>query len=122
MMMKERLSKDAVTGEVTEMFLMRLQREVGVWSRKNFGKQSSHRPLLGAVEEIGELCHAHLKGEQRIRHTPDEIRAMRIDAVADVVIYLADYCEREGIDFGQAVERTWAVVKERDWTKKEEGR
>lgn len=95
--------------------LRKLQTEVGEWSHKNFGDQPSHRPLLGAVEEVGELCHAHLKGEQGIRHDPVDIKAMKIDAVADVIIYLADYCEQEGIDMQAAVLETWAKVSKRNW-------
>jgi len=96
-----------------------LQREVEEWSRKNFGNQPSHLPLLGAVEEIGELAHAHLKAEQNIR-TNEDHSAAKIDAVADAVIYLADYCAREHIDMQSAVTRTWGKVRQRDWKKNPE--
>lgn len=92
-----------------------LQKEVGQWSLNNFGDQSSTNPMLGLVEEVGELSHAHLKGIQGIRHTPAEVRAMKMDAVADIMIYLADYCEREGIDLEGAVIVTWRKVRERNW-------
>lgn len=88
---------------------------VGRWSEKNFGDQPSSNPLLGVVEEVGELSHAHLKGLQGIRHTPDEIKAMKVDAVGDIMVYLADYCHREGIDLEQAVIDTWQKVSKRDW-------
>ena len=88
---------------------------VGQWSRSNFGDQPSYLPLLGVAEETGELCHAHLKGEQGIRHTPTEVRALKIDAIGDIIIYLADYCEREGISLAEAVEKTWEVVEKRIW-------
>lgn len=97
--------------------LKKLQTEVAEWSQCNFGDQPSHRPLLGVCEEIGELCHAHLKGEQAIRHNAEEIRAKKIDAVADIIIYLADYCAREGIDLEETVQSTWnEQVSKRDWT------
>lgn len=99
-------------------FLDELQLLVGDWSRRNFGDQPSYRPLLGVGEEAGELFHAHLKGEQGIRHNPNEIRALKVDAIGDIVIYLADYCEREGISFSAAVEKTWETVMQRDWNKK----
>ena len=96
--------------------LHRLQREVGEWSRRNFGDQPIHRPLLGAFEEVGELAHAHLKEEQGIRSEEDHV-ANGKDAVADVVIYLADYCARRGWSLGDIVESTWRdVVSKRDWT------
>jgi NTP pyrophosphatase (non-canonical NTP hydrolase) len=97
--------------------LSRLQREVGHWSRQNFPKNQPYHPLLGACEEIGELCHAHLKAEQGIRGTPAEHRAAGEDAVGDVLVYLADYCERMGYDFQDALVKTWEQVKKRDWTK-----
>jgi NTP pyrophosphatase (non-canonical NTP hydrolase) len=93
------------------------QSEVGEWSRRNFGDQPSTNPLLGLTEEVGELSHAHLKGLQGIRHTPAEIREMKVDAVADILVYLADYCEREGIDLEGAVMPTWTKVRSRDWAK-----
>ena len=45
------------------------------WSKRNFGDHygTGYRNLLGLSEEVGELCHAQLKGEQGIRHAPDEI-------------------------------------------------
>lgn len=69
---------------------------IAEWARENFGEQDPDEPLLGIIEELGELAHAHLKGIQGIRHTPNEIREMKIDAVADCVIYLLNYCGRVG--------------------------
>jgi|ERR1041385_7943748 NTP pyrophosphatase (non-canonical NTP hydrolase) len=99
------------------MTLQEIQEQIGEWSRKNFPNNKSYHPLLGAVEEIGELCHAHLKAEQGIRGTPEELREKKIDAVGDTIVYLADYCEREGFDIQDSLERTWNKVKERDWTR-----
>lgn len=96
--------------------LCRFQSEVGQWSRDNFGAQPSTNPLLGITEEVGELSHAHLKGLQGIRHTPEEVRSMKVDAIADILVYMADYCEREGIDLEGAVIVTWKKVRERNWT------
>ena len=95
--------------------LATLQAEQREWVRRNFGERPSWHPLLGAIEELGELSHAHLKNEQGIRGTPEEHLAAKIDAVADVVIYLADYCSAEGIDMQRAVEQTWREVRQRDW-------
>jgi NTP pyrophosphatase (non-canonical NTP hydrolase) len=76
--------------------LEKFQGEVSEWTRRNFGDQPAYRPLLGAVEEIGELAHAHLKEEQKIRGTAEELQALAKDAVGDVIVYLADYCGRRG--------------------------
>lgn len=95
--------------------LKKLQREQAEWAISNFGLHPAWHPLLGLQEELGELSHAHLKSEQGIRGSVDEHRLEKIDAVGDIVIYLADYCTMEGINFEQAVLETWRKVKERNW-------
>lgn len=86
-----------------------LQTENDEWATRNFPDTmnnpayNGHRPLLGVDEEVGELAkafsesvalnnvlvalgvlnHAQLKGEQAIRHTPEEIAEMKNDAVGD---------------------------------------
>ena len=96
--------------------LRQLQEEMRPWVLHNFGKRPSYWPLLGAVEEIGELCHAHLKNEQKIR-TNEDHREQKLDAIGDILIYLADYCSAENIDLQQVLEDTWESVKLRDWKK-----
>lgn len=77
----------------------RLGKEILEWSTKNFitSEKDTDNPLFGIAEEIGELCHAHLKGKQGIRHTPQEIEILKKDAIADTMIYLLDYCSRNNI-------------------------
>ncbi len=95
--------------------LRRLQDEQRPWVKHNFrSDRPAYWPLLGAVEELGELAHAHLKGEQGIRITEDH-EANAKDAVADVVIFLADYCSARGWEMQDIVEETWTRVKKRDW-------
>ncbi len=103
------------------MDLRRLQAEVAEWSAKNFGTPygSGYRPLLGVVEEVGELSHAHLKVEQGIRGGQDHW-VDKVDAVGDILIYLADYCAGQGIDMDDAVRKTWDKVRQRDWKKNPE--
>jgi NTP pyrophosphatase (non-canonical NTP hydrolase) len=100
-----------------EFSFAQLQREHAPWEQHNFGIRPSWHPLLGIVEEIGELAHAHLKAEQGIRGTPEQLRAEKIDAVADAIVFLTSYCNLEGIDIGEAVESVWNEVKKRDWKK-----
>ncbi|HOD84842.1 MAG TPA: hypothetical protein PKG77_25785, partial [Phycisphaerae bacterium] len=95
--------------------LRRLQDELRAWVQHNFPAREPFYPLLGAMEELGELSHAHLKDLQAIRGTPEEHQAAKEDAVADIIIFLADYCTANGIDLQAAVEKTWAQVKLRDW-------
>jgi NTP pyrophosphatase (non-canonical NTP hydrolase) len=72
------------------------------------------------MEELGELCHAHLKHEQGIRTTEDHRKA-KWDAVGDIIIFLADYCNIEGINLQQALGSTWVDVQMRDWKQDPKG-
>ena len=100
-----------------EMTFRSLQEEQRAWARHNFPDQAAYMSLLGAVEELGELAHAHLKQEQGIRGTAAEHEEKAKDAVADVVIFLSDYCSKRGFEFQAIIEKTWAEVKKRDWRK-----
>ena len=105
------------------MDLKELQVNASSWSKRNFGEHhgTGYRNLLGVSEEVGELCHAQLKGEQVIRHTPDEILAMKKDAVGDIVIFLCNYCDSQGISIDDCVKSAWDEIKNRDWTKQQRG-
>jgi len=94
--------------------LRQLQDEQRPWVQHNFGDRPSWWPLLGVMEELGELAHAHLKKAQGIR-TNEDHDAKAADAVADIVIFLADYCSAVGIDLESVVRDTWAEVRTRDW-------
>lgn len=100
-----------------ETLLRKLQKEVGSWTNKNFPEGKPYQPLLGLIEELGELAHAHLKNEQGIRGytSPYKTDNEKIDAIGDLVIYLADYCERNDFDLHDCVMLTWEEVKARDW-------
>lgn len=53
--------------------------------------------------------------EIKLDAVPDPSLEMK-DAVADTVIYLADFAHRSGIDLDQTVEETWReIVSEREW-------
>lgn len=108
-----------------------LQKEQAEWSLRNFGPHPVEHPLLGMIEELGELAHAHLKGLQGIRHTPEEILAMKKDACADLMIFLADYftCRNRSmqdkvdfalveLDFGPTtIDNMLYFLAIRDWRK-----
>ena len=78
-----------------------LIKEVGMWSKENFGEQQSKSrdimlgslaPLLGIMEEVGELMEAECK--ESIGESAHEAR---LDAVGDILIYFCDYIYREEV-------------------------
>jgi NTP pyrophosphatase (non-canonical NTP hydrolase) len=102
------------------MDLRQFQKEVHIWSRRNFGVHKPDDPFLGIVEEVGELAHAILKARQGIRKgalSPEEARKQIKDAVGDLFIYTADYCASSNIDLDETVKEVWDEVKQRDWVK-----
>lgn len=100
-----------------------LQVQVDKWARKNFGEHvgpvelKGYRCLLGVSEEVGELCHAHLKAEQKIRNPSNNNREDAQDAIGDIIIYLMDYCAARGFDLSTCIIKAWNKVKDRDWKK-----
>jgi NTP pyrophosphatase (non-canonical NTP hydrolase) len=93
------------------------QKWVVEWNKKNFGEHygTGYRLLLGCMEELGELSHAHLKGEQGIRHTPEEILHLKKDAIGDIVVFLLNYCDSQNIDILECLQIVWDTLKQRDW-------
>ena len=106
--------KEEPPGATEQGSLRRIQEEQREWVRHNFGDRPAWQPLLGIQEEVGELAHAFLKRSQGIRTGEDHDAAIH-DAVADIVIFLLDFCSAEGIDLESQLEQTWAAVRERDW-------
>lgn len=100
-----------------EKSLREIQEEQDKWSNYNFKNRKPYQPLLGAMEELGELAHAHLKMEQNIRGSLAEHREEAADAIADVIIYLIDYCNQEAFDLQSTLNQVWERVAERDWVK-----
>ncbi len=94
-----------------------LQEEQKPWVAHNFPTREPWNPLMGMVEELGELAHAHLKEHQQIRKGEDHVANAK-DAVGDILIYMSDYCSARGFDLQQIIEETWDKVRQRDWKKK----
>ena len=94
------------------------QKKVVEWNKRNFGKHygTGYRNLIGCMEELGELSHAHLKGEQKIRHTPEEILKLKKDAVGDLVVFLCNYCDSQNFSVSECMDIAWNEIKDRDWT------
>lgn len=99
------------------MTLRELQQVVDAWVKYNFPNQVAYQPLLGVVEEVGELSHSHLKEEQNIRGSVEEHQAKAKDAIGDIVIYLCNYCSLRGFDLESCVDTAWREVRDRDWQK-----
>lgn len=97
--------------------LRKFQLEHKVWLEHNFPGGLSHDGLLGVVEEVGELAHAHLKRSQGIRGEDSKHVADIKDAIGDIIIYLASYCNTNGHDLENCLKFAWQEVKERDWQK-----
>ena len=91
-----------------------LQSQVGSWSLKNFGEDPPVWKFVGMVEEVGDLAHALLKKKQGIRITEDH-EAKAKDAVGDLLVYTADFCDRMSYDMQEIIEKVWAKVSKRDW-------
>lgn len=99
------------------MNLAELQRQRKLWGEHNFPTATAEDTLIGAMEELGELAHANLKGRMKIRTGVDSgaLEDAERDAIGDIVIYLTGYCIHRGFSFDECVERAWNEVKDRDW-------
>lgn len=89
------------------------------WSTKNFGPSFQpgglpYRPLIGMQEELGELAHAHLKQEQKIRGNEDHEGNAK-DAIGDLFMFMMDYCNGRGWDIETIITETARGVLQRDW-------
>ena len=97
------------------MDLVRLQQLHGEWALKNFPDSTPDHALIGMVEEVGELAHAHLKQIQKIRGTYEEHRAQKADAIGDILMYLLHYATLERFDMDSLVQKVWEDINKRDW-------
>lgn len=95
--------------------LKELQEERAKWAKENFPDATPEEQVMGAMEELGELCHAYFKGKNKIRG--GENLMAESDAVGDILIFLAGYCELRGFSMQDAMEYAWAQVRNRDWKK-----
>lgn len=95
------------------MTLEEIQQQVAAWSRSTFPDDTSDTKLKVLVGEVGELCEADAKEDQGIL-SPTDGHALVTDAVGDIVIALAGYCELWGLDLDACVSQAWAKVSQRD--------
>jgi NTP pyrophosphatase (non-canonical NTP hydrolase) len=108
-------SWEAGSQVVDSLNFARVQTQVAKWVKANFGPELPEwHPILGVMEELGELCHSFLKQGQGI-HLEEDHREKMADAVADIVIFLADFCQREGFLFQELMEIVLPKVLKRNW-------
>ena len=88
--------------------------EVKPWAEHNFGEVPAWQPLVGLMEELGELSHAYLKREQGIRISENHDENIK-DAVGDLFIFLCNFCNRSNIDLEHEILKAWGTVKQRDY-------
>lgn len=82
-----------------------LQTEVGEWSKENFPGQPDVNPFLGSAEEAGELAEVI-----RMDQNPDK---EELDAVGDILVYLADFCSKRDLEYQRAYEESKNIDLER---------
>lgn len=104
-------------GEKKIETFLRLQGAQAEWQRRNFPDAEPHHCLLGLQEEVGELAHAHLKCEQGIRGSETKHFFDKQDAVGDILIFLAGYCNSNGLNMQECLDAAWSEVERRDWNK-----
>ena len=95
--------------------LDRLQRELAPWQAHNFPTSKPDDPFKGVVEELGELAHSLLKRDQGIRGTAEEHTEKAKDAVGDLLVFLADLCNRQGWSMQECLELGWGTARVRDF-------
>ena len=97
--------------------LCNLQDEVMAWVDYNFpgSTQGDTMPLLGVMKKVGQLSDSHIRTNEPHKHDPEKARELKKASIGDIVIYLADYCNQQGLDLDQCVEARWVEVRARDW-------
>lgn len=109
--------------------LDQIQEEVSGWSVNQFGTNISNDhnschygntlgsipSFFGLVEELGELARVFGRCAQgRSEHkTHQEIYDAKVDAIADLMIFLCDLASRENIHLLSALNMTWNRVQNR---------
>jgi len=98
-------------------YLSFLKKQITEWEARNFPDTPDYRNLLGMGEEMGELFHAHLKGEQKIRQSATQTKEKKKDALGDLLVYAVNYANKNNLCLLECLEHAWAEVSQRDWVK-----
>lgn len=87
------MTTEVLYDKSTRDVLRTTQQELKPWSLHNFGEREPWQPLMGAFEEASELTNFYSPANYNV----EEIK----DAVADITIYLCDYCTVLGLDIAE---------------------
>lgn len=110
------------------------QDRVSTWLHKQpFGaNQHTSEPALGVVEETaelrgamvdamhvrgGDIARAVLKSKQGIRGSADAHAAKMKDAIGDIAVYAAGFCNASGFNLQECVTAALQEIESRDWAK-----
>jgi hypothetical protein len=98
-MAEQNVEQTSVKGEEAAdlEWLQQFQVQHREWRLRNFGEPKSHQPLLGMIEELGELEDGK---EQREAELGDVLIAEEVDAIGDILVYAVDLCGS----------RTWSMA------------
>jgi NTP pyrophosphatase (non-canonical NTP hydrolase) len=99
----------------TTFTLRQLQDELTPWVAHNFGDQPSWQPMFGIIEELGELgeaCDRYKEVAKQLTYRNyatlgpdlDDIKVDIRDAIADVVVYMANFCGKVDFDLQTIVD------------------
>lgn len=108
------LAVEEMEADHSESTLNRIQKQRADWALENFGEPKAYHLLLGMTEELGELCHAHLKREQGIRINENHEAAIK-DALGDILIYALGYAQSQNLSLEDCLVEAWHHVRMRDW-------
>lgn len=99
----------------TTFTLRQLQDELTPWVAHNFGDQPSWQPMFGIIEELGELseaCDRYREMTRLLTHKNhasvgprlDAIKNDIGDAIADIIVYMANFCGKVDFDLQAIVD------------------
>lgn len=98
------------------------QNELHEWMVKNFGGTTIEHMALGMSEEVGEICHHILKGQQRIRGGINGINKKEVaDGVADTLVFGIQLLSKLGLDAEKEIALVIEQVLKRDWNLNPDG-
>lgn len=102
------------------MDLETLQKKIHNWGGEKFPSAPSYLALIKVMEELGELASHYIgRIELRVGKEPIEHQQGLEDSVADIVISLCVFCDREHVNLASLVNKTWEEVSKRQFVIKD---
>jgi NTP pyrophosphatase (non-canonical NTP hydrolase) len=89
---------------MSKFTLTQLQEEHAPWVLKNFGQHPAWHPLLGMIEELGELAEAmNLMLHEPNSDNCEKHKCNIKDGLGDVIIFMSDFCNISGINLNDTI-------------------